>query len=91
MLPLADHELCSVLVESHGMSEVANSIGRRPAEGERARDETNAGDRIPDTHEIDIDVCAESVLKLGAHLPPLGRVVLVELVGKVYLAAVASG
>jgi hypothetical protein len=44
LLPLTDFELCSVFVQSHGVSEIADCVGWGLAEWEHSRNEADLED-----------------------------------------------
>ncbi|KAG9526784.1 hypothetical protein KCV07_g321, partial [Aureobasidium melanogenum] len=88
LLVTAYFELCSVLVQGHGMSEVAWFVPRRAAQWQFSGDETDAGDTIKHSNEVDIDIHAESSLEVGTHVPSFLSIVFVEFVGERYLSSI---
>jgi len=59
------------------------------SEGQFSRDEANTRNAIEESKEMDTDIGAERFLKRDTILPPLGAVILVDVVGKWDLSDVA--
>jgi hypothetical protein len=88
LLVTAYFELRSVLVQSHGMSEVAWFVSWCAAQWQFSWDKPDTGDTIKDSNEVDIDIHAESSLEVVTHVPTLLGVVFVEFVREWYLSSI---
>ena len=67
------------------MSEEVDAVGRAFGEREFPRKKSNARNAIPKSHEVDSDICAESLLELGTHFPAIRTIVLEKSVSCQYL------
>ena len=67
------------------MSEEVDAVGRAFGEREFPRKKSNARNAIPKSHEVDSDICAESLLELGTHFPAIRSIVLEKSVSCQYL------
>lgn len=70
------------------MSEVVDGIYWGRTEGQFARNEPHAGYTVPQADKVDIDVCAESFLELGTHLPALWGIIFIEVVREIDLRSI---
>jgi len=85
LLKPAHFELCTMLVQGHGVAEIPSFVGRCAAQRKASRNEAHTGHAVEHSNEMHRDVHAEGPLEIFAHLPALGIVGLVVLVGKIDL------